>query len=290
VRRIARFVVLLAIIFAVFTPQAALAQTAPEGPAIEVFIHGHVPEEIQARYVAAIRSSILFAHTEFGQMPLAVVRLRLYENEALFAQGLIDIVGLSEEMAKRFAGNFVGAAIERDVLIMVRIDPARHRLSSQLIITDELLHLLQSSWAGSVHRIPSWMSNGQAFFYAAMQVERIAGPHAADFYRSRAIAALRERRDDLPTISLMKMRTSLEWVEAFERYGMVRGWSISYSYAFLAYEYLERITSVQTVLDYFTRLRDGMSSDDAFLAAFGMSKTDFDARFREHVRVLVGQP
>jgi hypothetical protein len=287
-KRIARFVVLLALIFAVFAPQAALSQTAQEDPVIEVFTYGTIADDLKERYVTAVRSAILFTSREFGQMPLTLVRLRLYENEELFARGLGELTGLSEEDAARFARMFVGAAIEPHTIV-VKIDPARHRFSSQLIITDELLHLLQSSWAGSVHRIPSWMSNGQAFFYAAMQVERLAGPHAAGFYRNGAIAALRERKGDLSTISLMRMITSWEWVKAFERYGMARGWSISYSYALLAYEYLEHKTSVQAVLDYFARLRDGMPQDDAFLAAFGISKVDFDRQFREHIIALVGQ-
>jgi hypothetical protein len=162
-----------------------------------------------------------------------------------------------------------------------------HRLSSQLIITDELLHLMQSSWAGSVHRIDAWLRDGQAVFYATRHVEHVAGPHAAGHYRRGAIAALRERWADISTISLMQMRTSWEWVDAAEKYGRTRGWSISYAYALLAYEYLKGETSVQAVLDYFARIRDGMHKEDAFLAAFGFSMDDFDTKVRAHIGVLV---
>jgi hypothetical protein len=286
-KRISRLLALAALIAILAVPQPALAQTVADGPAIEVFTYGDVPEAKKTRYLATLQSTIVFASGEFGQMPLTLVRLRLYETEELFARGLMDIAGLSEDTAARFARLFVGAAIERDHGIFVRLDPARHRFSSKLIVTDEFLHLLQSSWAGSVHRIRAWLSNGQAFLYSARHVERVAGPHAAGFYRGRAIAAIRERWADLSAISLRQMATSWQWIEAFEKYGTVRGWSISYSYALLAYEYLEQRTSVQAVLDYFARIRDGMDKDEAFQAAFGFSIDEFDTKVWGHIGALV---
>jgi hypothetical protein len=291
VKRIVRFTVIAALIFAVAAPQVALSQTATAGPAIEVFTYGAVPDTLKMRYDAALRGAILFTSREFGQMPLTLVRLRLYENEELFARGLMELTGLSEERAARFARMFVGAAIEPHTIV-IKIDHVRHRASSQLIVTAELVHLLQSSWAGSVHRIAVWIREGQASFYSTRNVEYVAGPHAAGHYRRSAIAALKERRGEVLQFSIAQAKwvDTFLWVDTVVQLGNSRDWSLAYAYALLAYEFLLEKTSVQATLDYFTRLRDGMSSDDAFLAAFGMSKTDFDARFRERVRVLVGQP
>jgi hypothetical protein len=52
---------------------------------IEVFTHGSVPEDLTTRYLAAVRSATLFASRKFGHMPLAVIQLRLYETEEMFA-------------------------------------------------------------------------------------------------------------------------------------------------------------------------------------------------------------
>jgi hypothetical protein len=286
-KRISRLFALAALIAILAAPQPALAQAVADGPAIEVFTYGDVPEAKKTRYLTTLQDTIVFASKEFGQMPLTLVRLRLYETEELFARGLMDTAGLSEDTAARFARLFHGAAIEGDRGIFVRLDPARHRLASKIIVTDEFLHLLQSSWAGSVHRIRAWLSNGQAFFYAARHVERVAGPHAAGFYRRGAIAAVRERWADLSAISLRQMATSWQWVEAFEKYGMAGRWSISYAYALLAYEYLEERTSVQAVLDYFARLKDEMDKDEAFQAAFGFSIDEFDTKVWGHIGALV---
>jgi hypothetical protein len=91
------------------------------------------------------------------------------------------------------------------------------------------------------------------------------------------------------SITEAKWTDTFLWVDTVAQLGNARGWSIAYAYALLAYGFLLEQTSVQATLDYFARLRGGMSSDDAFLAAFGMSKTDFDARFRERIRTLVSQ-
>jgi hypothetical protein len=128
-------------------------------------------------------------------------------------------------------------------------------------------------------------------FYSTRNAEYIVGPRAAGHYRRSAIAALKERWDEVSQISITqaKWTDTFLWVDTVAEFGNARGWSIAYAYALLAYEFLVERTSVQATLDYFARLRDGATKDDAFLAAFGLSKTDFDRELRERIRTLVGQ-
>jgi hypothetical protein len=209
--------------------------------------------------------------------------VRLFETPELFTRGLMDFAGLSEDTATRFAQMFRGAAITDQKLIMVKIRPDRHRLSSQLIVTDELMHLLQHTWGGSVRNIPSWKANGQAFVYAVQHVEQLAGAHAAGFYRRRAITGVKERWADLSGLSIISLTTSRHWVDAVAQLSAPG----IYGYAFLAYEYLAQQTSFEAVLDYFSRLRDGTPEREAFLAAFGFPAEEFDINARTHIATLI---
>jgi hypothetical protein len=240
------------------------------------------------KYVQALEGAIAFTSREFGQMPLTIVRLRLYENEEWFARGLVEFAGLREDQAATFARLFSGTAIERDSAVMVEINTARHPASSQYLVTNELVHLLQSSWAGSVNRIAAWLAQGQSVLYSARHAELVVGPHAVGHYRRGAIAAIRERWADLAVFSITQTNP-FNWMNVVERFGRARGWHVIYAYSLLAYEHLVEKTSVQAVLNYFARLKDGIPEEEAFLAAFGFSASDFDAKVRAHIGTLVRQ-
>lgn len=278
--------VLTAIALAVSTP-SALAQTTAS-PTIEVFTYGTISDADRMKYLRALEGAILFTSREFGQMPLTIVRLRLYENEEWFARGLMEFAGLREDQAATFARLFSGTAIEGDSAIMIKINPARPLASSQYLVTNELVHLLQSSWARSVNQIAVWLAQGQSVLYSARHAEHIVGPHAAGHYRRGALAAVRERWTDLTAFSITQTNP-FNWMNVVERFGRTRGWHVIYAYSFLAYEYLVEKTSVQAVLNYFARLKDGMPEEEAFLAAFGFSASDFDTKVRAHIGTLVRQ-
>lgn len=270
------------------TPPPTKTEPPVTGDPIQVFTYGNVSEADRTKNVHALEGAISFASQEFGQMPLTTVRLRLYENEEWFARGLVLLAGYSEEEAARFARLFAGTVIERDNTIMVRVNAVRDPLASAFVVINELVHLLQNSWAGSVHWIDVWLAQGQSTFYSARHVELIAGPHAHGFYRRTAIAAVRERWADLSAFSITQVDPH-NWMDTVERLGWAQSWSIIYAYTFLAYDYLVTRTSLQAVFDYFARLKRGTPQEEAFLAAFKMTESDFDVQLREHVRTLVGR-
>jgi hypothetical protein len=195
----------------------------------------------------------------------------------------VTLGGLSEEAAARFSTLFVGAAIGHHTAVMVRIDTTRAHLESQLVATDQIIHLLQNEWAGSIHRIHPWLSSGQAYFHAA---KHVVGPRVLRHYRRLSIALIRDRWADLPHFSVIPVTDAQAWAETVQRFGVHRNRPVAYIYAFLAYEYLKERTSTKAVVDYFAPLQDKTPRDDAFRTAFGFSINDFDTKVRARIAAL----
>lgn len=267
----------LLVLIALAVPQTAGAQTSGS-PVIEVSTYGDVGNETVTRYRELLEKVIVFYIQEFGTVPVPVVKFRLYENTALFEQGLLEF-GRTPERAKAQAQIFSGVAVSRDTII---IDISKKRVIENLV-AHEFMHLMQYAWLDKARWPPTWMTEGQADIYAARFREWLGKTGIFAAWRRAAIVAVQARWAALQAIPSM---SHLDWTTATATFGRVNGMAVTYSYAFLAYEYLEAKASRQAVTAFYRLLATDVPATEAFQRAFGMTLEAFETEVKSYLPTL----
>lgn len=211
-------------------------------------------------------------------LPLTRFSVHFFEGRQDLERGLVE-AGSAPEIARRAAATFDAVGRPEGVFVNER-RLARSGWSTRVaILAHELGHVLQYELVGGRRSASDqWLREGFSEWISFEVLDRLqlarAGVKRGDARRAVALAG---------EASLPSLKELAPW-DAWVRFQARRPALPLYPYAFLAVDLLVERHGVDAVLDYF---RSFASSDDAegrFRAAFGATRSDFDAALRARLR------
>ncbi len=123
---------------------------------------------------------------------------------------------------------------------------------------------------------PTWLTEGASEYLASLAIGP-RGSESCDLTRSWNLRAIFRGPADTPL-------SEMETVEAF--YSQTAG----RNYGFLGMELLAEQTGIESIFAYFASLRTGITWQEAFRTAFGMTIQEFYRLFEEHRAVGFPEP
>lgn len=202
------------------------------------------------------------------------VTIVLAPDRKSFISEAMRVFKVSETEAMR-AGQGTDA-LAGDGLIVINMAGVPTSRQKIFLVAHEMTHQYQRQLAGRQAGEVKWLLEGMAETVGAQVVAR-RGYMTLEDYKNNWWTGL-EHTVSRPNLS--EMKTAEGWSAALSRYGS----PVTYKTAGLAVLILTERYGQQSVLNYFTLLGQGESSDESFQKAFGLSMADFIAEYSRMLR------
>ncbi len=276
----ARYIVVLALLF-LFPSLHTLAHA--QRPLHVELVATEVDEPLRARYLRALDRVLDYYSREFGPLPVPSVHLYLYPDAEAFERGLVQVGRMSPDLARVVARANTALAIWDPWGMLINTSRPR-RIEG--LLAHEFMHIMQAAWGGrrSDTRGPQWLREGMASFYQA-KVEEALGLRPPGTWDHSTRKAVAEHVDALLGVPLtINFET---WARLNATLGTAsNGWSVLYSWAYLAYSRLAAQVSRDDIIRFFTVPNTGMHFAEAFERTFGISVARFETELKEYIQSL----
>lgn len=244
----------------------------PSALARPVNTHDFTTHEAAVRGIAAIM-------TQEMQLPVPdEVTVYVYGTRELFEEGLMRDGSVSRRRAKELSHFASGIGKRRQLLINDAAVEARGREWLQLL-AHELTHVVQIELARGEGRYEQWLSEGMAEWVAIAVLERLGIDTLID---RRAMARV-AMRGHPPVAGHRLDLASLGTPRGFIERHQAEGLHATYQLAFLMSDYLIEQHGLRTFVTYFRLCGAGLSRDESFRLAFGVTVKEFEAEVLDYL-------
>ena len=185
---------------------------------------------------------------------------------------------VSRRRAAEFAAFASGVGKRRQLLINDGAVEARGRDWLQLL-AHELTHVAQIELARGEGRYEQWLAEGMAEWVAFAVLERLGIDTLAE---RRAVAWLAMRSHG-PVVDRRLDIGSLGTPRGFLERHRAEGLQPTYQLAFVMTDYLIEEHGLPMLVTYFRLCGSGLSRDESFRLAFGMTVRDFEVKVLDHL-------
>jgi len=244
----------------------------PSALAKPVNAHDFTTNETAVRGIAAIMTQEL-------QLPVPeTVTVYVYATRELFEEGLVRDGSVSRRRAAELSEFAIGIGKRRQLLINDGAVEVRGRDWLQLL-AHELTHVAQIELARGEGRYEQWIAEGMAEWVAFAVLERLGIEVLAE---RRAMARVAVR-GHAPVVGRRLDLGSLGTPRGFTERHLAEGSLPTYQLAFLMTDQLIEQHGLRTLVTYFRLCGSGLSRDESFRLAFGMTVRDFEVKVLDHL-------
>jgi len=225
---------------------------------------GTAAERLGASVVTAYETDVRRIAGVFDALGLPLpprMTLHLYPSAELFADGLVEDLGVTPALAQTIGRFAVGVALD-DTLLVLELEYQKGPQAWLRLLAHEMAHLAQSQLAGGRSCGAQWLAEGMADWVAYTVLDRLGVADTAVPNNDPILMA------DLDLDRLAEPRHFLE-------HGATLGAGPLYRGAFLLVQRLVDRAGFDAVVRYFRACPDATDADAAFERVFGQRPADF---------------